>query len=207
MKIVPALLIALSILSCKNKPAAPAGGPAAANEAARSGDSTATSAYLPLIDILRQDIRQVDSFAGGILKKTNIQGKKDSAFIKPADFHAAVTGFLAPELETPVFRRSYTENSLMDESTNQIQFIYTANSPNPTVRQAVAYVSPSAGSSNQVNRIYLEKEWKAGDTIFQQKLTWKTRQYCYIITIRQAGTSPALHTIEKFIWDPTQFDQ
>lgn len=205
MKVFPALLIILLAIACKNKTSQPAQStPAAAKDSAMAADSA--TAYLPILDLLRQDIRRVDSFAGGILRKATINGKKDAAFIKPAIFHQVAAAFLMPELETTAFRQSFTESSLMDQSTGQLEFIYTPKNPATALRHVVAYVTPSA-SGDEVSRFYFEKEWQAGDTAVQQKLTWKTRQYCYIITIRQPAQGAPLTSIEKLIWDPEQFDQ
>ncbi|AXY77259.1 hypothetical protein D3H65_26190 [Paraflavitalea soli] len=206
MKLFPALLVILFITACKDNSSQ-----SAANTPAAGKDSTVTDstlAYLPIIELIRQDLRHVDSFAGGILKKTTINGKKDSLFIKPAVFHQLAAAFLMPELETTTFRQKFTESSLADESTGQLQFIYTPNDPALALRNVVAYITPSTSSSgDQVSRFYLEKEWAAGDTTIQQKLTWKTRQYFYIVTIRQPKKGPAITSIEKLIWDPEQFGE
>jgi hypothetical protein len=203
MKLFPALIVILLITSCKNNNRQPA------NETLPSGKDSITSqdsttSYVPFLDLIRQDLSQVDSFAGGILKKTTYKGKTDSLFIKPAEFHQAAAAFLLPELETASFSQSFTESSIMDETTGQIQFIYTPNNPSQALRNVVAYISPAV-SANQVNRIYLDKQSVAGDTLIQQKLTWKIRQYFYIITIRQPKQGPAITTIEKVIWDPEHF--
>ncbi len=206
MKLFPALLVILFITACKDNNTQSAGNTPVAGKDSTAADSTA--AYLPIIDLIRQDLRHVDTFAGGILKKTTINGKKDSLFIKPAAFHQAAAAFLIPELEAATFRQQFTETSLADESTGQLQFIYTPKDPAITLRNVVAYITPSASTSgDQVSRFYLEKEWAAGDTTVKQKLTWKTRQYFYIVTIRQPKEGPAITSIEKLIWDPEQFGE
>jgi hypothetical protein len=204
MKFPLALLVILLIItsSCKNKAGEPGNTTTTLQDSARVNDS-ATS-YLPIADLIRQDLQRVDSFAGGILKKSTINGKKDSVFIRPPALHEAARAFLLPELETTSFRRSFTENSFMDQSTEQIQFIYTPKDPAVSIRNVVAYITPS-GSGDKVSRIYLEREWTAGDTLIQQKLTWKTNQYFYIITIRQPKQGAPSTSIEKLIWDPEHF--
>lgn len=205
MKLFPALLMILFLSACKDNNSQSAGNdPAADKDSTLNKDSS--TVYLPIIDLIRQDIRRVDSFAGGILKKTTINGKKDSLFIKPAAFHQAAAAFLMPELETSTFRQAFTENSLADESTGLLQFIYTPKDPATSLRNVVAYITPSS-SGDQVSRFYLEKEWAAGDTTIQQKLTWKTNQYFYIVTIRQPKQGPPITSIEKLIWDAEQFGE
>lgn len=204
MKFSLALLVILLIItsSCKNKAGEPGKNTTTVQDAARISDS-ATS-YLPIADLIRQDLQRVDSFAGGILKKSTINGKKDSVFIQPPALREAARAFLLPELETTAFRHSFTESSFMDQSTEQVQFIYTPKDPALSVRNVVAYITPSG---DKVSRIYLEREWTAGDTLIQQKLTWKINQYFYTITMRQPKQGAPSTTIEKLIWDPTQFGE
>jgi hypothetical protein len=204
MKFLPALFAILLIAtSCKQR-ASQAANDTTGKDSTAINDSTL--AYLPVADLIREDLQRVDSFAGGILKKTTVNGKKDSVFIKLHELHQLAGAFLVPELEPAIFRKSFTESSIMDESTQLLQFIYTPNSPGSGLRNVVAYITPS-NSGNTVSRIYMEREFAAGDTLVQQKLTWKTRQYCYIITIRQPRQGTPLTSVEKLIWDPVQFDQ
>lgn len=204
MKFFPVLLAILIIASCKNKGSQPE---ATANTGTTT-DSTQqrkdTGTFLPVADFLREDFRRVDSFAGGILKKTTTNGKKDSLFIKLEAFKQAASVFFMPELEPGTFRQSFTENSLLDATTEMLQFIYTPKDPSNILRNVVVYVNPA---TSQVNRFYFEKEWAAGDTIVQQKLTWKARQYFYIITMRQPKQGAPTTSIEKLIWAPEYFGE
>jgi hypothetical protein len=51
----------------------------------------------------------------------------------------------------------------------------------------------------------MEREFTSGDTVVQQKLTWKMQAYFYIISMRQPKTGPAVTSMEKVIWDPQFF--
>lgn len=204
MKFPLALLIILLIAcSCKNKAGETGKDTITVIDTTQANDSTT---YLPIADLIRQDLQRIDSFAGGILKKSTVNGKKDTVFIKPQELHQTASAFLLPELETVNFRNSFTENSFMDQSTEQIQFIYTPKNPAVSIRNVVAYITPSP-SGDKVSRIYLEREWTAGDTLIQQKLTWKTNQYFYIITMRQPKQGASSTSIEKVIWDPEYFNE
>jgi hypothetical protein len=206
MKFFPAFLIVLAVaVSCKNKAVQP-GEDTTAKDSTAAADSAA-STFIPVADIIRSDLKQIDSFAGGILKKTTINGKQDSAFIKPAQLRQAAQAFLIPELEPDNFRQSFQENSFMDETTGLLQFMYTPKDQSTSsIRSLIAYVS-TGSTGNSINRIYLEREWSAGDTLVQQKLTWRLRQYFYIITIRQPQKGATSTSIEKLIWDPEQFGE
>ena len=204
MKFFPAfLLILVVVISCKNKAGQPAVNPAA-------GDSTAVTdsniTYIPVANLIRAELKYIDSFAGGVLKKTTINGKNDSSFIKPAQLHQEAQAFLLPELEPEAFRKSFKETSFMDETTGFLQFIYTPTGSTPSLHSVIVYVDPTS-TKNDVSRIYMEKEWSAGDTLVRQKLTWKMKQYFYIITIREPQSGTPVTSIEKLIWDPFQFHE
>jgi hypothetical protein len=194
--LLPALL--LLAVACKHKPQQPAGYVQSAQ------DSLTSSAYLPVADFIKNDIIKVDSFAGGILKKGNIEGRKDSAFIKPAEFHQLANQFLLTELDSASFHDHFTEHSLMDETTQMLNFIYTAKAPESSLRNVMVYLQPST-QTDKVNRIYMERAFNSGDTTIEQKLTWKLQEYFYIITIRQPKNGPAVTSMEKVIWDPQFF--
>ena len=104
----PALLFLA--VACKHKPRPPAGDVQAAQ------DSLNSSTYLPITDIIKNDIVKVDTYAGGILKKMNTAGRKDSAYIQPAEFHKLASQFLLTELDSASFHEHFTEHSLMDET-------------------------------------------------------------------------------------------
>lgn len=208
MKSLPVItgILLLAIVSCKSKNTVPAEDTTistSTDTTSLATDSNAT--YLPIADLLRSDIKRIDSFAGPILKKTSINGKQDSAYIKPQELHKIAEAFFAPELETANFRKAFKESSFLDESTSFLQFMYTPRST--TIFQSIiVYVDPNK-SGNNISRVYMEKQSAAGDTHLQQKLTWTFGQYFYIITIKQEGEQTPVTTVEKLIWDTASFSE
>ncbi|OQP50909.1 hypothetical protein A4H97_03535 [Niastella yeongjuensis] len=194
--LLPALL--LLAVACKHKPQQPAGDTQSAQ------DSLESPTYLPVADFIKSDIVKVDSFAGGILKKKDTGGKKDSAYIQPAEFHRLASQFIFPELDSATFHDHFTEHSLMDETTEMLNFIYTAKEPAGSLRSVMVYLRPSL-ATDQVKRVYMERSFNSGDTAIDQKLTWKMMEYFYVITIRQPKNGPAVTSMEKVIWDPQYF--
>lgn len=193
---LPALL--LLVIACNHQSKQPA------SPVQPAEDSLGSNNYLPIADFIKNDIAKVDSFAGGILRKVNINGKKDSAYIQPAAFHQLANQFLVPELDSASFREHFQESSLMDETTQMLNFIYTGKQPGWPLQNVMVYIKPSL-ATDQVNRVYMERAFTSGDTAVQQKLTWKMQEYFYIITMRQPKNGPAVTTMEKVIWDPQHF--
>lgn len=194
--LLPALL--LLALACKHKPQQPAGAIQPARDSLNSGT------YLPITDLIKNDIVKVDTYAGGILKKVTTEGKKDSTYIQPSEFHKLASQFLLTELDSASFHDHFTEHSLMDETTEMLNFIYSAKDPEPSLRNVMVFLQPSL-ANDQVKRIYMERSFNSGDTSIEQKLTWKMMEYFYVITIRQPKNGPAVTSMEKVIWDPQNF--
>jgi len=199
MKRINLLLPALILLAvaCKHKPKQPAGTTPSTQDSLASG-------FLPVVDFIRNDITRVDTYSGGILKKVNTNGKKDSAYIQLPEFHKLANQFIFPELDSASFQNHFTEHSLMDETTQMLNFIYTAKQSNWPLKNVMIYLTPSL-DDDKVTRIYMEKEFNSGDTAIEQKLTWKMQEYFYLITIRQPKNGPAVTSMEKVIWDPQFF--
>jgi hypothetical protein len=196
--LIPALI--LLAVACKNKPKT-------TPDAATGKDSLENKSYMPVADFIRNDITRVDSFAGGIVRKITVNGKKkDSAFIQLPTFHQLASQFLLPELDSASFHGHFTESSLMDETTQMIQFIYSGKQNDWPLRNVMVYVKPSL-NEDQVSRVYMERDFTSGDTTIQQRFTWKMQEYFYIITMKQPKTGPAVTTMDKVIWDPEFFSE
>lgn len=192
----PALL--LLAVACKHKSQQPPG------DVQTTQDSLNSGSYLPITDLIKNDMEKVDTYAGGILKKVAAGGRKDSTYIQPAAFHKLASQFLPAELDSASFHNHFTEHSLMDETTEMLNFIYTAKDPESPLRNVMVFLQPSL-ATDQVKRIYMERSFSSGDTTIEQKLTWKMMEYFYVVTIRQPKNGPAVTSMEKVIWDPQDF--
>jgi hypothetical protein len=192
------LLVAAGLYSCggdAEKPKEPA---------TTANADTDTTAHLPIAEFLRDDIRKVESFAGGILRKGNSGKKKDSTFIQLDEFQRRAQQFILKELDSAHFQQNFRQTSLMDETSRLLNFIYTPKDSVSPLQKVVVYVAPSLASDN-VDRIYMETVSSRGDTLVEKKLTWKMRQYAYVLTIKQPATGDPITTMEKLIWDPQHF--
>lgn len=160
--------------------------------------------YLPVADLIREDIRKVDSFAGGILRKGRMGEKKDSVFIPLARFDSISAAFLLPDLDSAYFHRHFAETSIMDETTQFMEFIYTPVDSLPSVRKLVVYITPDK-LTNNVNRVYLEREYRKGDTLCRENMTWKMQKYYIIVSWKEPPGAGSSTRIQKVIWDPEDF--
>ena len=93
--------------------------------------------------LLQGDIRNVESYAAGILRKATIKGKKDSAFIQLPDFQRIAKQFLLKELDSALFQEPFQETSFMDQTTQMLNFIYTQKNTDSPLQKVMVYVKPS----------------------------------------------------------------
>lgn len=193
-----AISACLAFCSCKNNtPKAPA------EPIADSTLNNSPISYLPVRELIQEDMRRVDSFGAGLLHKKE-GTKKDSAYITPVEFKQLAIQFLLPELDSTTFVNQYNMESFMDETTGLINFIYSAREPESSLRKVVVYIKPSL-TVDKVNRIYYEKEFKEGNDLVQQKFTWVIEKYFYILTTRHPQKGEPVTSVEKVIWDPQSY--
>ena len=193
-----AISACLAFCSCKNKTAK-----APVEPIPDSTKAGTTTSYLPIRELIQEDMRKVDSFAAGILHKKE-GTKKDSAYIPPVEFKQLAAQFLLPELDSISFVNQFGMESFMDETTGLINFIYPAKEPETSLRKVVVYIKPSL-TVDKVNRIYYEKEFRDGNDFVQQKLTWVMGKYFYILTIRHPEKGEPVSSVERVIWDPESY--
>lgn len=198
------LILTMSLVSCKDEAEEPKqeATPASPGTAAKTDSA---ESYLPVQALLQAEVRNVETYAAGILRKAkNVKGRKDSAFIQLPQFQRIAEQFMLKELDSAFFRDHFEETSFMDQTTQMLNFIYTAKDSVSPLQKVVVYVRPSE-SANTMDRLYFETVYHQGDTLVEKKLTWKMRKYFYILTVKQPKSGNAITTMEKLIWDPQHF--
>jgi hypothetical protein len=122
-------------------------------------------------------------------------------FIKPDEFKNIAREFLVADLDSAVFSNEFSEESIADQASQTINFIYTSGNDKTILRKVIVYVTPSQ-LTDKVSRIYMEKEIVSGDTTIKQKLTWKIKQFFIITEIRQTPQGFNSVITRKATWDP-----
>jgi hypothetical protein len=202
-KLLLLLILTTGLFSCSDEAEKPkqAATPTPTETVAKTDSS---ESYLPVQALLQAEIRNVESYAAGILRKANVKGRKDSGFIQLPQFQRIAEQFMLKELDSAFFRDHFEETSFMDQTTQMLNFIYTAKDSLSPLQKAVVYVQPSE-TTNTMDRLYFETAYNQGDTLVEKKLTWKMRKYFYILTVRQPKSGKAITSMEKLIWDPQHF--
>jgi hypothetical protein len=155
-----------------------------------SRSDTAGNAFFPIAEVLESEIREVDSTPVAILRSVIAKGRKDSGFIKPAEFDALARQFLDPEFRNGRFEKDFTETSFMDNTTHDATFTYsTTNGDLPL--QRVDVIATPQGTSHRVNSIYLERTRVSGDSSILEKMYWRAgRRFQVLSRITVKGHAP-----------------
>lgn len=163
-------------------------------------EDSATTSFLPVTDYLRAEISYVDSTPLAIRKYTTRDNRADSAFIQPGEFNRLSEEFLAPELETALFSKNFTENSFMDKTTGYLSFTYSTRNKALSLQRVDVLAAPGT-SADKIKSIYLEKVFPAGDTTVVKKMFWQTgRSFQIFTSLRLPGKAPLENQL-KVVWD------
>jgi hypothetical protein len=164
-----------------------------------SGHDSAGSNFFPVADVLLSEIRLVDSLPMAIKEYRIRNGRTDSGYIKPAEFHTLAMQFLVPEFRDGSFEKDFTENSFMDNNTQEATFTYSAGNPDLPLQRVDVIAAPQ-GMNHQMKSIYLERKRTAGDSSILDKMYWRAGKSFEIISmVRIKGGSPAEQRL-KVAW-------
>lgn len=202
--IISIFVITLAACTIKPKEAPESTGQAVDGADSATDKIDSNSSYMPVAAFVQEDIRRVDSFYAGILKKSSKDGKKDSAYIQHSDFHEIAKQFVDKAFDSTNFRQGFTETPLMDQTTQLMNFIYNAKSDSQALRKVIVYISPGV-TGDKVDRVYMEKRYSRGDTTIEQKLSWRMKHYFYILTMIEPKKGKPVTKMEKVIWEPQDF--
>ncbi len=176
--------------ACQTKPAAPE-----------------ETGYFPVADFIRNQVHYVDSLGFPLLKFTTLpQGRTDSANISQEEFAALAQNFMTPDLNDPLLHKQYTENSFADQTIGSATLTYATTNAELPLQRLDVIIHPDPVLDDQVRSIYMEKNYRTGDTAVLEKLYWKADRNFQLITTRRPGHQKPETTITKVVWkaDPQQ---
>ncbi|HEY4147919.1 MAG TPA: hypothetical protein VGM41_03270 [Chitinophagaceae bacterium] len=203
------LAITCFFFSCKNQPAgndAPSTdstAAAAADSASSRPDTTETASFFPVPDYIGGQLRYVDSLQLPLTKSVTVNGKTSLVSLPDAEFRRLAGYFRKPDINDPVLKRFYKETSLADQSIPSVTLSYTTDNPDLEIRKIDVIIQPDPVRNDRVRTIYMEKIFRANDTIVRQKLYWRANHNFQIITEKQIGKTLLPAEQVKAVWDPT----
>lgn len=192
----PVLLIAAAffVFACGDKKPAEVSAKAAAKDTA-----AAPKQFFPVMGFIKGEVAYVDSLPVGI-KKYRGDNKKTFSYIKPEEFHRLAMEFTPKEMEDSFFLSHYQETSFLDRSTNTGTFLYVSKDPSLSL-QRVDVITAKGDAYDQVKSIYLQKNYRSGDTTFIKKLFWRPQKSFQTITETVRGGGQPQTEVINVVWD------
>ncbi len=192
--------IAIGIIGCKNKEEQSSAVP----EQQQKADSPEVKNYLPVLDFLKGEIQNVDSFFAGMKKITIRNGKTDSTFISSEEFHRITNEFVTNELSKEFLEVHYNESSFIDQSTQSVTFTYEPKDHNLAIRRIDLLTGQSSSGFDKLKSLFIEKQVNSGDTSILKRMFWKSGKNFLLMTQMTVGQNPPDISQVKVVWDLTQ---
>lgn len=166
-----------------------------------SQQDDAKDVFFPVAEYLETEILRIDSFPEALRKFTTRNGQTDTAYIQPSEFNNLALQFLVPAFSDGSFEKQYTENSIMDRSTETVTLTYSPKE-NDLPLQRVDVVTIAENGVNKVRSVYLENRKVSGDSVIFQKLFWETGRQMQIISQTRVKGQPPVEQQVKVVWNP-----
>jgi hypothetical protein len=184
------LLILPAFFSCNNK-----------QSVAENVSGSTAKSFFPVTDYILGQIHELNNTPVTPLKITTYKGNLDSVWMKPDQTKVFVQNFITPIIDSVKLHRLFKEKSFLDQSINSFTLTY-----DPVEKLADTFILRRwdvyiDADDNTVKRIYIEKKLLQNDTTYLQKLTWRSGNYCKIITVNEKDTSLQNLREEQLIWN------
>lgn len=200
MKPFPLALLAILFFSCKNHGSTP--------EKTIPGpktDSVITAQdFFPVADFIGGQIKMIDSLQLPLSKSVTINNKTKLEAVTDQEFKSLALNFSQPDINAPGLKIKYKETSIADQSIPSVTLTYSTADTSLQVQKISVFIKPDPVANDKVNAIYIEKLFTKGDTIFNQKLYWKTGKNFQITTEKKTGGKLLPVEQVKVIWDPVE---
>jgi hypothetical protein len=154
----------------------------------------------PVTEFLKGQLKEVENSPVTPLKTTVINGHIDSTWISRDSIRIFASPFLTPVIDSASLSAFFNGDSFLDQTIHSITLSYEANNNLPqniSLRTIDIYVEPVG---NTITKVYLLKENYNDPLRTKVQLTWKTGEWCKIVTITQKeGVEPVIKE-EKMTW-------
>ena len=159
-----------------------------------------TLSVFPVTEFLKGQLKEVEKSPVTPLKTTILNGHVDSAWTSRDSIRDFATPFLTPIIDSASLSAYFNGDSFLDQTINSVTLSYEANDKLPAdipLRGIDIYVDPT---ENTITKVYLLKETNVGPLNTKVQLTWKTNEWCSIVTITQNNGEKPVIKEEKMTW-------
>lgn len=160
---------------------------------------SAGSNFFPVADVLLAEIRLVDSLPMAVKEYRTRNGRTDSGYITPAEFHALAVQFLVPEFRDGSFEKNFTESSFIDNNSQEATFTYSTDNRDLPLQRVDVIAAPK-GANHEMKSVYLERNRVSGDSSFLDKMYWRAGKGFEVTSlVRVKGGAPTEQRL-KVAW-------
>lgn len=155
--------------------------------------------FFPILDYLKGEVNNVDSFATAIRFYSTGNGKTDSGMIRVEQFKGIMQEFLPNELSKDNFEKYYIESSFYDQTTETSTFTYATKNDDFEFHRIDILVQGS-DSYDKVSSVYMEKFTGGDDSSVIKKMLLVGGKSLSINSETTIRDNKAVIKQEKYVW-------
>jgi hypothetical protein len=199
MKYTVAAFLAITLLmtACKSNPSKNTPAVTIAKDSVAAQQS-----FFPVPDYIGGQLKMIDSLHLPLRMTFKSVGAKDrTRNVSIHELRDLAQNFRQPDISDPALKKFYTETNIADRSIPSVTLIYATTNNTLPIQKINVFIKADPVENDKVTGIYMEKIFSRNDTIFSQKLYWKTGKNMQVITEKQIkGITMPVEQV-KIIWD------
>jgi hypothetical protein len=168
-------------------------------EASLPDSTNKAKQFFPILDYLRGQVKDVDSFSAAIKFYLTTNDKTDSGYMQLDQFKTLMQEFLPPELSKENFEKYYTESSFFDQTTQTSTFTYSTKNDELDFHRIDVLVQGTE-TYDRVSSIYMEKFTDHDDSSVLKKMLLRDGQMVMINSETTVGKAKPQVKQEKLVW-------
>jgi hypothetical protein len=161
-----------------------------------------TESFFPVTDFIGGQIKMIDSLQLPLTKTITVNKNTKMEPVSDQEFRLLARNFQQPDINDSSIRKFYKESSIADQSIPSVTLTYSATDTSLPVQKINVFIKPDLVKNDKVTGIYIEKLFTSKDTVFSQKLYWKTGKNFQVVTEKRTRSKLLPTEQIKVIWDP-----
>lgn len=198
------LLCYIVVASCKNNSSGTTSNNSDSTIAANDSSIAKQENFFPVPEYIGGQLKMIDSLQLPLTMSVTVNGKSTSAVASDTQLRFWARQFQEPDISSDSLKKFYRETSLADQSAPSVTLSYSATNITLPMQKIDVYIKPSPDQNDKVTGIYIEKTFAVQDTLFNQKLYWKTDRNLQVNTEKRIKEKTFPVEQVKITWNPTE---
>ena len=205
MKYLPAVLfVTLFIISaCNNNQTTLVANAATDTTMARDTVTTKKEDFFPVSAYIGGQLKIIDSLQLSLSMATTINNNTRYSVATDKQLRQWADLFQHPDINEPSLKGQYKETNIADESGPSVTLIYTALNAMLPVQKVNVFIKPDPIQNDKVTGVYIEKSFTSNDTVYSQRLLWKSGKSLQVVTEKKMKDIALPAEQVKITWDPS----